>query len=296
MSNAETGRSAPFWDAEFLAGLRQDWIGPTSRRVQTLDPMQAELLAATLEVAAETDAGAALPPLWHCIYFPDATPSSALGADGTSRQQALLPPVGAPEVLWAGLSLEVIKPLMLGEQAVRTSRVTAIEAKTGRGTPKVFVTTEHQYEQSGQLAMVERNQAVFLSAGIPGNEKLRAAVETACKSEPLQSWRVDETVLFRFSALTFNAHRIHYDRRYTTELAGYRNLLVHGPLQALLMCESFRSSWPDRVLRSARFRACQPLYCAGSVLVRADPTEAGELRIWTQAGHEGVAMDGHLSF
>jgi 3-methylfumaryl-CoA hydratase len=263
----------------------QSWLERRDTVTETLAPIPALALAATLdlpEAPAES-----LPPLWHWLHFLDRVPSSQLGPDGSPSRRSLLPPIPLPEVMWAGAETEFVRPLRIGEPAVKTSRLADMVAKTGARGPMVFLTQEHRFEQGGEVALIERTRAVVLGAQ---TTKPAAAPPEDPPGERSRAWLVDESVLFRFSALTFNSHRIHYDLRYTTEVGGYPGLVVHGPLQAMLLAETFRHWHPQARVTRIAFRAQAPHYCSGKVEVRGAARGERQYALWTRPPAGGTAM------
>jgi 3-methylfumaryl-CoA hydratase len=266
----------------------QAWTDRSEVLDETLEVAPAWGLAATLGLDEQPGPGWQLPPMWHQLYFLNRTPSTELGEDGASRNDPLLPPVPLPELMWAGAELSLHAPLRLGVPTRRTSRITQLSLKNGSRGPMVFVTLERELAQGGQVAVVERTQTVFLGPAV--ETSAARPVKPGAEATREQAWLVNEAVLFRFSALTFNAHRIHYDLSYATRQAGYPTLVVHGPLQALLLAETFRQWHPARVPSSIVFRARAPLFAGEPVRVCAAPDAAGENLLWTESKDGGVAM------
>ncbi len=265
----------------------RSWIGRSESVEETLTPVPALCLAATLNLPADRPPEA-LPPLWHWLHFLDRTPTAQLGEDGSPRDRLLRPPIPLEQVMWAGAEIDFEAPLQLGLPARRTSRIADMVAKSGSRGPMVFLTLEHRVEQQGRTAIVERNRAVFLGAATG------AAAPGAVEERPAarqRRWPIDEATLFRFSALTFNTHRIHYDLRYATQVGGYPALVVHGPLQALLLAETFREWHPQKTVRSIALRARASLYCGEPLTVCAGEPVGGRLALWTRTPEGGAAME-----
>ena len=269
-------------DVEMLRG----WIGRSETSREVLSPVPAQCLAATLCLPAHSVPPGTLPPLWHWLHFPDRTPSDRLAADGSPTGNALRPPVPLSQVMWAGAELDFLGPLRTGVDTVRESKVADVSFKTGTRGDMVFVTWEHRYLQAGRCALVELNRGVFLG---PSEGAARAhPARPAVREKP---WRVDEAVLFRYSALTFNAHRIHYDLGYASGTGGYPALVVHGPLQAMLLAETFRAWHPELHVRRIVLRARAPLYLGGPVTVCAGEPDGASTPLWTRAAGGGPAME-----
>ena len=263
------------------------WMARSETVDETLSPIPALCLAATLNLPADT-APATLPPLWHWMHFLDRTPTNALGEDGSPRSRSLLPPIPLEQIMWAGSEIEFHAPLRLGEPARKTSRILDMVPKSGSRGPMVFLTHEHRYEQQGRTAIVELTRAVFLGAA---SGAAAAPVATPAPAAREMDWPMDEATLFRYSALTFNTHRIHYDLPYATRVGGYPGLVVHGPLQATLLAETFRKWHPERTVKSMAFRARASLYCGAPVTVCAGAPDGDRLTLWTRTQAGGAAME-----
>ena len=217
----------------------------------SVDPARAQALFATLGEARGVNPGDLLPPFFHQIYFWDPKPAGELGPDGHPALGGFLPDLGFPRRMWAGGRLRFHAPLRAGVPATLTSRVTSAEQKEGRAGPMAVVTVSHQIDQEG-LILEEEQDLVYLPADFERPPPKHAP--EAAESEPLA---FNPTTLFRYSGLTFNGHRIHYDRDYATGVEGYAGLVVHGPLLAQhLMLFAERALGP---LKSFSFRALAPL-------------------------------------
>lgn len=263
--------------------------------METLAPEPAQRMAATLGLEPSPVPAGTLPPLWHWLYFLDTTVSAALGDDGVSLVRPLLPPVPLPQVVWGGCEIEFLAPLRLGEPTRKVSLIEDIAPREGSRGEMVVLTWKHSYEQQGQPAVVERTRAIFLGAATGAAARAAADQGAPPDARQQEGWLVNEAVLFRYSALTFNSHRIHYDHPYARGAGGYPGLVVHGPLQATLIAETFRRWHPRERLRQAKFRARAPLYCSGEVRVGAAARQGGSFSMWTQDPAGAAAMDGVLT-
>jgi 3-methylfumaryl-CoA hydratase len=210
----------------------QAFIGKSERREDTVWPLSARALAATLNVPPPQDE--LLPPLWHWALFQEWAPAQALGSDGHPRRGKFLPADPAlPRRMWAGGRLSFRHPLRIGEKVTRDSVITAVEEKTGASGRLLFVTVRHTIGGQGGAAVIEEQDLVYRSAQGAG-----AATEPAAQTisgAVSASIAVDAPLLFRYSAATGNGHRIHYDQDYAANQEGYASLVVHGPLQATLL-------------------------------------------------------------
>jgi 3-methylfumaryl-CoA hydratase len=215
--------------------LRQ-WVGRSETREQHLDPFPARALAGLLDRADAPGEGDALPLPWHWLYFLDAPSREGTGVDGHPKRGGFLPPVPLPRRMWAAGELTLHEPLRLGQVARKTSTVRSVELKRGKAGALVFVTVAHELEQGGQPRITELQHIVYREAPtapapLPPGEPAPAGAEWSRTVSP------DPVMLFRFSALTYNGHRIHYDRDYATREEFYPALVVHGPLLATLLLD-----------------------------------------------------------
>jgi 3-methylfumaryl-CoA hydratase len=237
-----------------------DWIGRTEEAEEfiALAPVQAAL-ALLDDTTREFTEGSALPQLWHWFFFLPRVPQSQLGPDGHPHRGGFMPPIELPRRMFAGARVRFLWPLVIGERARRRSVIRAVSEKAGRTGKLAFVTVCHQIEQDDRICIEEEQDIVYREAGA----RVAAPEVKELAPVPAGSWsRVitpDPTLLFRFSALTFNAHRFHYDRDYATVEEGYPGLVVHGQLTAVFLMELVRSHSP-RPLISFAFRGLAPLF------------------------------------
>lgn len=244
----------------------RDWIGRQQSVADRLEPARVAAMQATLDDPAEAlTAGDPLPPLWHWLYFWEITPGAGLGPEGHTALGDFLPDVGLPRRMWAGSRVEFLRPLAIGGAAERRTRIADIREKQGRSGRLVFVTLSHEVVDAEGTAIREEQDIVYRPAPGPG--------ETPPPGRPAPAaaaWRrqvlPDAVLLFRYSALTFNNHRIHFDADYTREHEGYRGLVVHGPLLATLMVEQVRRQRPEARVGGFRFRALAPVLDRKSVV------------------------------
>ncbi|MDN3920071.1 FAS1-like dehydratase domain-containing protein [Roseateles violae] len=271
-----------------------EWVGrsTTLHDVATAAPVVA--LNATLDhptIAAES--GLMLPPLWHWLYFLPAHRQSEIGADGHAKRGGFLPPVPLPRRMWAGSQFEFRSPIRLGDRIERKSTIADVTSKEGRTGQLVFVKVRHEVRCNGAAdpALVEFHDIVYREAKQPGDVE-----PPPLKAEQGAAWQreivPDDVLLFRYSALTFNGHRIHYDRRYVTEVEGYPGLIVHGPLIATLLMDLLRRNAPDAEVASFRFKAVRPTFDLHPFKVNGALQADGKtVRLWAQ-DHEGwLTMD-----
>lgn len=269
-----------------LAALQQ-WQGRTETVSDevTLQPVRA--LAATLDQDDAPPArGDVLPPLWHWLYFLAQHRQSELGPDGHARRGGFLPPVPLPRRMWAGGRLQWHRPVRLGDHVERTSRIESVSHKTGRTGDLVFVGVRHELRAAGELALTEEHDIVYRAA--PRLDDPVPPPQRAQADAPWQREIVpDDVLLFRYSALTFNGHRIHYDRRYVTEVEGYPGLVVHGPLIATLLVDLLRRQQPQARLQSFSFKALRPTFDLHPFRVHGRAAADGKsVSLWA-SDHEG---------
>jgi 3-methylfumaryl-CoA hydratase len=268
-------------------GLLQQWQGRTERRSDVVTAAPLAALAATLDRDdAPPVPGAEVPPLWHWLYFTPQPRQSEIGPDGHAKRGGFLPPVPLPRRMWAGGRLEFLQPLRVGDDLVRDSRIVKVDAKSGRSGELVFVTVRHEVSTARGVALTEEHDIVYRDMPAPG-----AAAPTPQPAPGDQTFSrnviPDPVLLFRYSALTFNGHRIHYDRPYVTQVEGYPGLIVHGPLIATLLADLVRRELPRAQLRRFAFTAMRPLFDthAFALCGRIEP-DARNVALWAR-DHEG---------
>jgi len=240
-----------------------DWIGKTEAASDTMSPSVLARLSATLDYPDNPWRDGQAPLLAHWLHFLPDAPQSGLSADGHPQRGNFLPPVALPRRMWAGGRLSFFERVPVGSSMERTSTILAISEKTGASGQLVFVTVRHDIHAPGKLAISEEQDLVYREDAKTPAAAMIAAIAKP-KSEPRHSdvtraVTADPTLLFRFSALTFNAHRIHYDRDYARDVEGYAGLVVQGPLLATLLLDHFTRAAPHRIITGFAFRAQKPL-------------------------------------
>lgn len=209
--------------------------------------------------------GDSLPLLWHWLYFTEPVPTSALGPDGHELLGRFLPPVRYPRRMWAGGDVTFEAPLVIGQAAERTTRIEDVTFKEGRSGPLCFVTLRHRITQSGKPIVNEIQNIVYrertdLSDPPPKPSPIRSPIQPTAAEADGTMTVVGRHLLFRYSALTFNAHRIHCDEPFATETEGHAGLIVHGPLLATMLAEYCNGLAPGRRLKRFRYRAIAPVH------------------------------------
>ncbi len=270
----------------------QAWIGRSETVDDTIGPTPAVALAATLDhPAAPVATGTVLPPLWHWLYFLPMHRQSEIGPDGHARRGGFLPPVPLPRRMWAGSQFEFRSPIRVGDTVARTSTIAEVTSKEGRSGRLVFVKVRHEVHCNGAAdpALVEFHDIVYRAAPRPGD--VAPAPQPAPASAAWQREIVpDDVLLFRYSALTFNGHRIHYDRRYVTEVEGYPGLIVHGPLIATLLMDLLHRHAPEAEVTAFRFKVVRPTFDLHPFRISGQ-RDGNSVQLWAQ-DHEGwLTMD-----
>lgn len=277
-----------------MANKISDWIGREETREDVLDLGRSGALAAFLSSANGLSTGDILPPLFHWIYFWDPKTPEETGADGHPRLGGFLPPVDAPRRMWASGKLRFFGDLRVGDHARRVSVIKDISEKSGRSGALTFVTVGHTISVDGRTCVEEDQMLVYRE---PQSGEGVGATKPAATELPTPDFsgefHPDTVLLFRYSALTLNSHRIHYDHPYATGVEGYPGLVVHGPLQATLLALLAKSS-TGKELASFSFRAIAPAFCGESVSLNAAKVEAG-VDLWAaQGGVKTMAAMAHL--
>jgi 3-methylfumaryl-CoA hydratase len=272
----------------------QAWIGRSETVRDQIGATPVKQLNATLDhPALAVDTGTPLPPLWHWLYFLPLHRQSEIGPDGHAKRGGFLPPVPLPRRMWAGSQFEFRSPVRVGDAVERTSTIADLTVKEGRTGKLVFVKVRHELRCNGAAdpAIVEFHDIVYREAKRPDDiepPRQRAQADAAWHRVIVP----DDVLLFRYSALTFNGHRIHYDRKYVTEVEGYPGLIVHGPLIATLLMDLVRRNAPDADVATFRFKAVRPTFDLNAFRVNGEVREDGKtIKLWAE-DHEGwLTMD-----
>ena len=270
------------------ASQKESAIGRTEQVTDTLDLRQARLMQLTLDQPATLQKGDPLPPFWHYLYFNPQIMASDLGADGHEQLGRFIPDFGLPRRMWAGGRVTIEKPLLLGEEVVKLSTIRAVEEKTGRSGRLCFVTVDHDLSVAGEHRLRETQNIVYREAAEPG------AATPPGKAAPVNATFVrtitpDPVLLFRYSALIFYGHRIHYDADYTRTVEGYPGLVVHGPLTATLLVGLGLERLGSRRLESFDIRAMSPLFSTAPFILEGHDTDEGAT-LWARTPDGSTAM------
>ena len=237
-----------------------NWIGKTQEIEDNLEVSPLNRMAATLnEQQREYSIGEKVPTLWHWLYFLDSTPQSKLATDGHAKKGEFLPPINLPRRMWAGSRFSFKKSLNVGDKVIRTSHIKDISVKQGKTGVLVFVNVAHELKIDSGLALLEEHDIVYRDNPNPGATPTPSK-KSAIKPDFSEIFTPDPVLLFRYSALTFNGHRIHYDREYVTQVEGYPGLVVHGPLLATLLIDRFQNNNMNLTIRAFEFKALHPVF------------------------------------
>ncbi|WIX76318.1 hypothetical protein QRX50_33285 [Amycolatopsis carbonis] len=276
-----------------LGSYVESWSPEPVTDSDALPSGPAAALSAALDLPRPAAAaGQALPPLWHWLYFLEWPRHSEIGVDGHPADGHFLPPLPDRRRMFAGGRLQVRAPLVLGTPAERTRSLGEVAVKHGRTGEMLFVTVRSEISQDGTVRVVEEQDIVYRSGEDAGRTAL-AALDVSGKPESAaewqQAWTPDPVLLFRFSALTANAHRIHYDEPYVTGTEGYPGLVVHGPLLVLLLLELARTRAPERATPSLSYRLRRPVFAGEHLLATGVPADGGAALQVDSARTEAVA-------
>ena len=275
-------------DVATLAHL-QGWVGKTETLNDEISAAPVRAMSATLDREDDNPmSGSALPMLWHWLYFLPRPRQSEIAPDGHAMRGGFLPPVPLPRRMWAGGRLQWVpsNPLAVGDPVTRSSRIESVSHKAGRTGDLLFVLVKHEIHNAAGLALTEEHDIVYRANPQPGDPvpEAQPASKGAAWSQTITP---DDVLLFRYSALTFNGHRIHYDRRYVTTVEGYPGLIVHGPLIATLLLELLRNNLPGAEVTTFQFRAVRPVFDIAPFQLHGTPSPDGKtVQLWTE-DHQG---------
>ena len=274
------------------------WIGKTETASDLLSASQLAGLAATLDVDGPApEPGDPVPPAAHWIFFNSRTKASELGYDGHAKLGGFLPPVELPRRMWAGGRISWPGTLRVGDVITRTSTIADVTHKFGKSGELVFVVVRHEIANDAGVCVSEEHDIVYRSAddsnvAPPAKLVARPAPDDAVWSRIIDP---DPVMLFRYSALTFNGHRIHYDLKFVTE-EGYPGLIVHGPLIATLLMDLCQRKRPDAALANFSYRAMGPLFDTAQFTVNGRPGADGTASLWAANAEGSLAMQADAVF
>ena len=269
-----------------------DWIGREDIRDDVIGLREAQLLAAALDRETAPTLGSALPFLWHWCAFVPIVRARETGADGHPKRGGFMPPVQLPRRMWAGGQLTFHTPLPIGAAAKRTSRIASITEKSGNSGSLVFVTVQHHIMGAHGLAIEEQQDVVYRAAPAIGAVAVTPPA-APCDAHWSDTMQADPVLLFRYSALTFNSHRIHYDAPYARDAEHYSGLVVHGPLIATLLAESLCKR-TTRAWKRFSFRAVSPLFDHTAFTLNGT-LQGYTARLWAANADGGLAMSAEVT-
>jgi 3-methylfumaryl-CoA hydratase len=269
----------------------EEWVGRTETRTDQVTAAPLAALSATLDRDDPLPRpGDPVPPLWHWLFFLPIDRQSELGPDGHPARGGFLPPITLPRRMWAGSRITFHQTLRVGEAITRTSRIAGVKYKEGRSGPLLFVRVRHEISSAADLAIVDEHDIVYTGHPQPGQTP-----PDPPSASLLSAWErtihPDDVLLFRYSALTFNGHRIHYDRRYATQAEGYPGLVVQGPLIATLLLDLPRRHLRDAQVARFEFRAVSPLFDTATFTLCGAPQDHHTISLWARSNSGGLAMD-----
>jgi 3-methylfumaryl-CoA hydratase len=272
------------------------WVGREEERTERISAFAVEAMAAALDLESAPRPGDPLPPGWHWMFFNPIARRSGLGVDGHPQRGGFLPPVVLPRRMWAGSRIQYLAPLPVDVEATRRSKILKIEQKTGKRGSLCFVTVEHTISYGGKPRIVEEQDIVYREAPPPG-----AAAAKPERYDGQAQWSraftADTPLLFRYSALTFNGHRIHYDQAYAQNEEGYPGLVVHGPLSATLLQQFALEHGAGRRLARFEFRGISPLIVDRGFQLEGRPEPDGTtLALWARGPDGELSMSASAAF
>jgi len=275
----------------------EDWVGREEDSRERILGSVAKAMAATLDLERAPGAGEPLPPGWQWLFFNPVARRSALGTDGHPRRGGFLPPIDLPRRMWAGSRIRYLADLPIEAQATRRSRILKIENKSGKRGSLSFVTVQHTISCDGTPCISEEQDIVYREVTPPGSVTA-AAPPPRYDGVPQwsRSFEPDPTLLFRYSALTFNGHRIHYDQTYARDEEGYPDLVVHGPLTATLLQQFALEHGGGRPLSRFDFRGVVPLFVRRAFQLEGQQLEDGTLSLWARGPDGEMAMSATAAF
>ncbi len=267
------------------------WLGNNQMLTTVISTETANLMNVTLNREPTFKAEDALPPAWHWLYFHEAVPNDALGIEGHAKLGGFMPPIPLPRRMWAGGSLYFERPLPIGAKANKRSVIKSITPKSGQSGQLCFVEVEHEISVAGVRCLLETQTIVYREAAQAGSKPMGMVKPAPTDSEFSKSYTPNPILLFRYSALTFNSHRIHYDVDFCREVEGYPNLVVHGPLTATLLLDLFYHHFPHQKIVNFIYRGRSPLFNPHPFTVNGKTT--GE--VWATNHEGGLAMSAAIT-
>ncbi len=275
------------------------WIGKTEHNNDHVAAKPVQLMRALLEREPDADRGDKLPPLWHWLYFPTLAPLSVLGRDGHPKTGGFLPAVPLPRRMWAGGRFEFLEPVLIGDDLKKTSTIKSINFKKGRTGDLCFLTVRHEFFARDELCISEEHDIVYREDPKAGSSPPMPPIAPPEGVDGFDWKRVIEPsplMLFRYSALTYNGHRIHYDRDYCQKVEGYPGLVFHGPLTATLLIDLAVTENPGKWIKRFEFRAVSPLYDTASFTIAGKTLDDNTAKLWAENNDGALSMVSSVAF
>lgn len=287
----------PAITAEQVA-LAKTWEGRSEQSVDLVHTTPVRGLAAALDRSElKLDPGSVLPPLWHWLFFLPQAPQASIGDDGHPRLGGFMPPIPLPRRMWAGGRVHWHAPLRVGDTVRRTTTIVSVSHKAGRSGDLVFVLLRHALSLADGTLAVSEEQDIVYRAPAQAGDPVPAPQAAPSEASWTRMVTPDPVLLFRYSALTFNGHRIHYDRPYATGTEGYEGLVVHGPLIATLLADLAMRQRRSPGLKSFAFRAVRPLLDLHPFALCGEPSADGTgARLWTRDHAGWLTMQAEVTF
>ena len=277
------------------------WIGKKETQYDFSNARPVQMMQALLN---QDDASLnVLPHLYHWFYFLPIVDGKEIAEDGHPKKGSFLPPIPYPRRMWAGGRLEFIQPISINQKIRRESEILKIDFKQGKSGDMYFVTVKHSIYAEDQLAIIEEHDIVYRDTTSQVQIQTASKSTTTTQTQSLNAhhysfkvnFPVDEVALFRYSAITFNGHRIHYDRPYATQVEGYPGLIVHGPLLATLLIHTFQTQNPTKDISSFEFRAVNPVFDFNDFNICAD-VHTEDAQLWIEKEQGQICMKAKVAF
>lgn len=272
----------------------KEWLGKTIQEEDIVANKQAKMMQALLNQSTKTLTE--LPLLYHWLYFLPIVDQAELGTDGHPKKGGFLPQIPFPKRMWAGSRVQFLKPILFEQKIQRHSEISNIVFKQGKSGELFFVTVKHSIYAQGELAIVDEHDIVYREA----HNQIQTSKVTPSQQEERhysykQSFAADTSLLFRYSALTFNSHKIHYDITYATQVEGYPSLVVHGPLLATLLLHQLAIEYPDKQVAQFEFKAIKPVFQFNDFFICGDIHEQ-DGSLWIEHSDGQIAIKASVKF
>lgn len=277
----------------------QAWIGKQQQLTDQVCATKMSAMAALLDENKTYQTGEFIAPCWHWLLFNAVHPHSETGHDGHQKKGSFLPPIDLPRRMWAGSKINFIQPLTVGETVTKTATIKDIKFKQSAHNGQLcFVTVEQHISGSSGGLIIELQDIVYKQDKPAATTNNTSSAKSSPQVSPLWSNKVtpDTVMLFKYSALTYNGHKIHYDRNYSTEVEGYPGLLVHGPLTATLITHWFLKHHPEKQVKEFTFKAKQPLFDIAPFFIEASSQQQNRCQLHAKNATGQTAVDAVITF